>query len=540
MFCPNCGHYNEDDSAFCENCGYSLKDVQFEQNASKSIQENGNNPVGFQPEKKSKKPLIITLIVIICAALVIAGLFLFIRKNPVNQKADSSQSSETASAKTKKAELKDYASIAKAAKDNKQGTLSFVSSDMSAYPDVKLYYSYQDDDGDPLILSSPTAGIKEKISNGSEIERKVKKIERLKGNQGLSIDIVADKSSSMTDDMDAMKKVMKQFVSSLDFKSGDRAEIISFDSYIMYMCTYTDDLTNLKNGISNMSPYGDTALYDALITGINNAGGRTGAKCVIAFTDGEDNQSTHTADEVISLAKKKEVPVYIIGTASSDFSTLENIAEETGGTFTTIDQISDMSDIMDQIYSNRKDLYCVEYESDQSADPYAARTVSCAVVDNKYGGESDEVSFTATKPITQASHSSRYEAVKKDISWTDANNECLKKGGHLVTITSKAEEDKVSQLAQSAGIKYCWIGGYTSVRNDQAYGHWITGEDFNQYTNWYAGEPSRNDLDGTPEFYLMLWNIKGQWSWNDQRDDVVNSGIKYFAGNVGYIIEYED
>ena len=45
---------------------------------------------------------------------------------------------------------------------------------------------------------------------------------------------------------------------------------------------------------------------------------------------------------------------------------------------------------------------------------------------------------------------------------------------------------------------------------------------------------------GTPESYLMLWNPTGNWSWNDQRNDVVHSGLKYFPGNVGYIIEYEE
>ena len=61
------------------------------------------------------------------------------------------------------------------------------------------------------------------------------------------------------------------------------------------------------------------------------------------------------------------------------------------------------------------------------------------------------------------------------------------------------------------------------------------------YTAWFPGEPSRNDKDGTPEFYLMLWYVQDYWSWNDQRDDVINdTGLSYFLGNTGYICEYED
>ena len=71
-------------------------------------------------------------------------------------------------------------------------------------------------------------------------------------------------------------------------------------------------------------------------------------------------------------------------------------------------------------------------------------------------------------------------------------------------------------------------------------GHWVTGEPFN-FTAWYPGEPSRNDTDGTPEFYMMLWKVGDEWSWNDQRNDVItNTGFTYFIGKTGYICEYEE
>ncbi len=39
----------------------------------------------------------------------------------------------------------------------------------------------------------------------------------------------------------------------------------------------------------------------------------------------------------------------------------------------------------------------------------------------------------------------------------------------------------------------------------------------------------------------MLWYVQDYWSWNDQRDDVINdTGLSYFLGNTGYICEYED
>ena len=416
--------------------------------------------------------------------------------------------------------------------------LDFVSSDVSEYPNVKLYFEYTDEYGEPITLHSLTADVTEQISGGAEIERTVRQIQKLAGNQGLSIDIVADKSLSMEEDLPQMQSIMSDFVTSLDYAHGDRVEILSFDTYVMYMCTYTQDVTLLQNGINNMVAYGDTALYDALVTGIMNAGSQAGARCVIGFTDGEDNQSVYTEEEVISLALQREVPVYLIGTSWADSYTLEYICEQTGGYYWDVDSIFDIQQILQTIYSDQKEMYCIEYESDPGADPYAQRTIDCTLQDEYYIGTVTDLTFQATQAIRQEAHPSRYEIIREDVSWTEANNACIAKGGHLATITSPEEMNQLVNMCENAGVKYCWIGGYTSVRNGDAFGHWITGEPFS-YTAWFPGEPSRNDLDGTPEFYLMLWKVEDAWSWNDQRDDVLASGLDYFVGNVGYICEYE-
>ena len=123
---------------------------------------------------------------------------------------------------------------------------------------------------------------------------------------------IADKSGSMSSDMTTMQNIMSEFVQNMDFAIGDAAELIAFDSYIMYMCTYTKDPSLLQNGIFNMTASGDTALYDAIMAGITNASYQQGARCVIAFTDGEDNRSTYTPEEIVNSAVTKDVPVYII------------------------------------------------------------------------------------------------------------------------------------------------------------------------------------------------------------------------------------
>ena len=561
MFCIKCGEKLSENDKFCFNCGekVNLSNAQVTEN-SEPVHIDNSLPINTPqtPKKQSSnKGIIIALVLALIATLLTGGYFYFIKpmkdnKDTASVKEETESKEELPQEETstpipeiaepeidiKTAQYDDLSSYISLFKDN--GDLSLITNDVTEYPTVKLYYSYTDNDTVPIILEEPTARIKETIDSGKEIEREIKKIYRLEENQGVGIEILADKSGSMDSNLSMMQEIISQFIKDLDYNAGDQAEIISFDSFVMYMCSYTNDVSKLLNGIGNMSTYGETALYDALYQGVSNASLRPGANCVIAFTDGMDNRSIHTLSEVSNLATSKNIPVYIVSFGSGGYDELEYFAHDTNGYYWHIDNLTSLSEIFEKIYTVQKNMYCVEYVSDEKADAYKTRSVSLLLTDKERGQISEGISFTPNKKNENTSHTSRYEVIKKDITWVEAQEECIQKGGHLATITSQEEMDKLSKMADDAGIKYVWIGGYTSVRENSAYGHWLTGEPFD-YTAWFNNEPSRNDKDGTPEFYLMLWKIKDVWSWNDQRNDIFDiENISYFNGATGYICEYED
>lgn len=487
-------------------------------------------PAASAPDNSKKKTLIIGIAAaIVIVLLIIGGLVLRGGSDASGAAAPDLFGSGGTQFEKLEAEIQDSYYV----------DAKLVSTDVSEYPKVKLYFNITDEYGDSVSLAKAKAAIRERLSGGEFVEREVKSIQRLEGREGLSIDLVVDKSGSMDGSLYRVQEVMTQFVESLDYKAGDKVEIISFDSYVMYMCSYTSDVNLMRNGIYNMTPYGMTALYDALAEGITNAKNQGGARCVIAFTDGYDNESYHTPGEIINMACNYGVPVFIIGAGDVDSYTLQNIAHSTGGYYWDIDDLYDMNDILRQIYDEQKDMYCVEYISDSSIGQYDERNIQYIISDGDYGSSGDQY-FTPIKTIEKVQHSSRYELVKETVSWSEANQAAINKGGHLATITSESEMQQLSQMAEKAGLKYVWLGGYTSVRYDEAFGHWVTGENFD-YTAWYPGEPSRNDKDGAPEMYLMLWKVQDEWSWNDQRNDPAGeTGIKSFIDATGYIIEYEN
>lgn len=425
-----------------------------------------------------------------------------------------------------------------------QARVTLTSVDVSRYPTVTAYFRVEDPNSGEVVegLDASSFRISESLQGGEYLSREVHSAQPLEGNQGLSIDLVADKSSSISDyDMRKIKSVMIDFVNSLHYGDGDKAEVLAFDSIVQQMCYYTNDVTLLTNGINNMSTDGRTALYNAIYDGIHNAALQGGARCVIAFTDGMDNESWYTPNEIVRYANESQVPVYIIGVGSGvEEYALRTVAEGTGGRYWFIDDLYDLQQIFNEIYSEQKKLYAVEYVSSESADAYDPRNLSVSISGSGYRAQ-EEMSFQAVHSVSGQTHASRYEVVTGALSWEDAARRCQEMGGHLATITSQSEMDQIVSMAESADLKYVWLGGYTSYDSaGNVFGHWVTGESFS-YQNWSTGEPSRRDLDGVDEWYIMLWNVPslGGWTWNDQRNDPA-AAVPSMAKNMGFICEYEN
>ena len=126
---------------------------------------------------------------------------------------------------------------------------------------------------------------------------------------------------------------------------------------------------------------------------------------------------------------------------------------------------------------------------------------------------------------TEAKLGSKYEIVKKNISWEEAKKECEEAGGHLATITSQAEQDYITEL-NSSNSKL-WIGAYRTD-DDLEKWMWVTGEKWN-YENWNDGEPNNSSNVKSNENRAVIWT---NGKWNDLNEN--NTGEQS-----GYICEWD-
>ena len=103
--------------------------------------------------------------------------------------------------------------------------------------------------------------------------------------------------------------------------------------------------------------------------------------------------------------------------------------------------------------------------------------------------------------------------------WTDARTACANMGGHLVTVTTAAENTFIYNL---------WPSGWIGLTDEVTEGvwRWVTGESYS-YSSWNPGEPNNSNNEDYIQFV-------GGGKWNDLPN---NQALPYVL-EFEYIVNY--
>ncbi len=126
------------------------------------------------------------------------------------------------------------------------------------------------------------------------------------------------------------KKAVKSFISSFDTQK-DYISVIGFSSRPDKILPLTQDTIMINSIIDSMEADSSTALYDAMLVGMDELKKADGIKVLVVLTDGMDNQSSSTYNDVIDKAQKENIPIYFIAIGDADTDILSKIAQETKG-----------------------------------------------------------------------------------------------------------------------------------------------------------------------------------------------------------------
>ena len=166
-------------------------------------------------------------------------------------------------------------------------------------------------------------------------------------NAPASIAFLVDGSGSMRlgEALEASRQICDWLLSTLDQKRDD-ASLFSFDTRLLTLRHFTGNVEQVRAGLKELDAWGATSIYDAIAGASAIVAERArNRRAVIVLTDGADNWSTYTPEEVARIASTIDVPVYVFAVGdgvnaeagaanpAAQTSPLAELARATGGDF---------------------------------------------------------------------------------------------------------------------------------------------------------------------------------------------------------------
>lgn len=284
--------------------------------------------------------------------------------------------------------------------------------DADEYPQITLYVDARDNGGQPLLgLSRNDFALRE---DGQPVE-----LDGFEGGGGqVSTVLVIDRSGSMADDnkLAGAQEAAAAFVDLM--RPNDRTALLAFDSSVDNVGDFSSSQAALRSEIGILNADGGTALYDAIIAGVDALRGVEGRRTLIVLSDGADCRepgddcpaeygSDATMEEAIAYANAAAQPVYLMGLgdkASSsdngiDEGVLRQIAEATNGDYFYAPQGEQLAALYTQLAGNIQQEYRLSYTSPRPFYDGTRRDIEVIV-----GGENVSGTYTESHLINVVSN----------------------------------------------------------------------------------------------------------------------------------------
>lgn len=198
----------------------------------------------------------------------------------------------------------------------------------------------------------------------------------------VSVGLVIDSSGSMSDKRERVSNAALVFVR--ESNPDDETFVITFNDEAFLEQDFTRSVGNLIDALDNIYNRGETAVNDAIHLGLDHVEfeGRMDKKALLIISDGEDNASVYTEDEVMERLREAEVTVYAIGLLEEDGpggglfgrspaerarDTLEEMAEATGGQAFFPKSLDEIEDICRRIAHDLRNHYTINYTPSNTA-----------------------------------------------------------------------------------------------------------------------------------------------------------------------------
>jgi Ca-activated chloride channel homolog len=138
----------------------------------------------------------------------------------------------------------------------------------------------------------------------------------------VDVALVVDTSASMRDDLRLVQTAAMGLVRALG--TADRGAVVEVNERAGIVQPFTGDRANIENAINHLSTAGSTALYDGLYVVLREFERerrntpQVRRQALVLLSDGLDNKSRLSFEDVLELARRGDVGVYVIALPGED------------------------------------------------------------------------------------------------------------------------------------------------------------------------------------------------------------------------------
>jgi Ca-activated chloride channel homolog len=193
----------------------------------------------------------------------------------------------------------------------------------------------------------------------------------------VSLGVVFDVSGSMSGDkISKAREALQRFIETSHTR--DEYFLIGFNHRAQLLMDRTRDSDALLQKLTFVQTRGQTALYDATYLGVERVTrGAHQKRAVLLISDGQDNSSRYTFNELRRLLKETDVIIYAVGIVSgNDNSTLdyagrsilEELAGVSGGKAFFPSTGAEMNDTFERIALELRTQYSIGYRPSNFAN----------------------------------------------------------------------------------------------------------------------------------------------------------------------------
>lgn len=258
-----------------------------------------------------------------------------------------------------------------------------------SFPLVSVIFQARDQEGNPLWLLPKDEFQIEENESSCDIIR----LKNISKETPLNMALVFDHSGSMVDNPkqmpDSLTSMQSHYFSGLELpdnyimpieyaKKGvkvflneeqnkkDSTLFVGFSNTVDSIAPLSNKVDNIINIVDSVKPYGRTAFFDAVYAATLELSKSNTKAVVIALTDGQDNESNHSIQEVIDLANQNNISIYTIGLGNVNPSILSTISHATKGFHYFTEDPETLVEIYRKIKKQLKSIYQIDYTSSEN------------------------------------------------------------------------------------------------------------------------------------------------------------------------------